>query len=58
MKEFKLITALITSLIKENKIDYIALKKIIDYQLLNNVDTFVIFGTTGEGSLISLKEKE
>ena len=58
MKEFKLITALITPLIKENKIDYIALKKIIDYQLLNNVDTFVIFGTTGEGSLISLKEKK
>ena len=58
MKEFKLITALITPLIKENKIDYIALKKIIDYQLLNNVDTFVIFGTTVEGSLISLKEKK
>ena len=58
MKEFKLITALITPLIQQNKIDYLSLKKIIDNQLLNNVDTFVIFGTTGEGSLISLKEKK
>ena len=53
---FELITALITPF-KNNKIDYLSLKKIITYQLENNISSFVLFGTTGEGHLISLKEK-
>ena len=53
---FELITALITPF-KNYKIDYLSLKKIITYQLENNISSFVLFGTTGEGHLISLKEK-
>lgn len=53
---FEIITALITPF-KNNKIDYSSLKKIISYQIENNIYSFVLFGTTGEGHLISLKEK-
>ncbi len=53
---FELITALITPY-KNNKIDYKALKKIIIYQRLCGINSFVLFGTTGEGELISLNEK-
>ena len=38
---FELITALITPF-KNNKIDYLSLKKIITYQLENNISSFVL----------------
>lgn len=57
MSNFELITALITPFLENGKVDYKALKRIISNQLLNEIDTFVLFGTTGEGSTILLSEK-
>lgn len=57
MKNFEIITALITPYDFQGRIDYSLLRKNIDNQLKNDIDTFILFGTTGEGSLISLKEK-
>lgn len=57
MNNFELITALITPFLSNGLIDYPSLKKIIINQLENDIDTFVLFGTTGEGSTISLQEK-
>lgn len=57
MSNYNLITALITPFNKENKIDIPSLFELIDVQLQNNINEFILFGTTGEGSTISLKEK-
>ena len=54
---FKLITSLITPLKEDKKIDVKSFINLIDYQIKNGVNDFVLFGTTGEGSLLSLKEK-
>ena len=54
---FEVITALITPFFKSGKVNYKGLCSLIDYQLKNGIDTFVIFGTTGEGATISNKEK-
>ena len=54
---FEVITALITPFFKSGKVNYKGLCSLIDYQLKNEIDTFVIFGTTGEGATISNKEK-
>lgn len=54
---FALITALITPFLKNGKVDFNNLCRLIDYQLKYKVDKFVLFGTTGEGSLIDNKEK-
>lgn len=54
---FEIITALITPFYDENKIDYLSLKRIINDQLSFNINKLLLFATTGEGSLISLKEK-
>ena len=54
---FKLITSLVTPLEDNNKIDIKSFFKLIDFQIENGVNDFVLFGTTGEGSLLSLKEK-
>ena len=54
---FEVITALITPFFKSGKVNYKGLCSLIDYQLKNEIDTFVIFGTTGEGATISNKDK-
>ena len=54
---FKLITALVTPLNKNKKINISQMIKLIDYQYDSGVENIVLFGTTGEGSLIPLKEK-
>ena len=45
-------TALVTPL-NENGIDYVQLKKLIDWQIDQGIDALVIAGTTGEGSTLS-----
>lgn len=57
MNKFEIITALITPFKFNGKIDYLLLKKLINFQIKNGIDSFVIFGTTGEGSLIPFQER-
>ena len=45
-------TALVTPL-NENGVDYVALKRLIDWQIDQGIDALVIAGTTGEGSTLS-----
>lgn len=52
-----LYTALITPF-KNNKVDYDSLAKLLDFQMKNRVKGVVVFGTTGEGSTLSLEEKQ
>jgi 4-hydroxy-tetrahydrodipicolinate synthase len=47
-----LITALITPF-KNGDIDFASLKKLLDYQMQNNVDGIIIGGSTGEGMSLS-----
>ena len=54
---FKLITALVTPLKKNKSINIEQMIKLIDYQYDNGVENIVLFGTTGEGSLIDVNEK-
>ena len=49
-------TALITPF-KDGKIDYVAMGKLIEWQLSQGIDALVICGTTGEASTLSQKEK-
>jgi len=48
-------TALVTPL-NENGVDYVALKRLIDWQIDQGIDALVIAGTTGEGSTLSDEE--
>lgn len=48
-------TALITPLTKDG-IDYVAFKKLIDWQIAKGIDALVICGTTGEGSTLTDEE--
>jgi 4-hydroxy-tetrahydrodipicolinate synthase len=50
-----LYTALITPF-KDNRIDFLSLEKMIEYQISNNVDGIVIAGSTGEGTNLSREE--
>ena len=54
---FKLMTALVTPLNKNKSINISQMIKLIRYQQDNGVENIVLFGTTGEGSLIPLKQK-
>ena len=49
-------TALITPF-KDGKIDYVSMGKIIENQIKEGIDALVVFGTTGEASTLSEKEK-
>jgi len=48
-------TALVTPL-NENGVDYVQLKKLIDWQIDQGIDALVIAGTTGEGSTLTDEE--
>lgn len=48
--------ALVTPFKKDGSIDYIALRKLIDYQIENNTDAIIITGTTGESATLSYME--
>mgnify|MGYP000053034321 CR=1 FL=1 len=49
-------TALITPFDDNLKIDYESLEKLINYQIENNIDGIVLFGTTGESPTIEEEE--
>ena len=48
--------ALITPFKKDGSIDYITLRKLIDFQIENNTDAIIITGTTGESATLSYIE--
>ena len=52
------ITALITPFDKNGNIDFIAMEKIIEYQIQNKIDGLVVCGTTGESATLSDNEKK
>lgn len=49
-------TALITPF-KNNKVDYVKLEELIEFQIKNKIDGIVVCGTTGESATLSDKEK-
>ena len=51
-----LCTAIVTPFI-ENRVDYETFKNLIDFQINNGAKAIVFFGTTGEASTLSKKEK-
>lgn len=50
--------ALVTPFNEKNEIDYMMLKKLIEYQISNGTNAIVILGTTGESSTITVAERE
>ena len=48
--------ALVTPFKKDGSIDYIALRKLIDFQINNNTHAIIITGTTGESATLSYVE--
>lgn len=50
-------TALVTPF-TEDGIDFVTLKKLIDFQIQQGVDALIILGTTGEASTMTLEEKK
>lgn len=54
---FNIMTALITPFQEDGSIDFIALKGIIQEQLQNGVDGFIVCGTTAEAPTLSEEEK-
>jgi len=50
--------ALITPFTKTGDVDYVALKRLLDYQLSNGVDFLCILATTGETPCLSSEEKK
>ena len=50
-------TAIITPFDKNNKINFTAFKKLVDFQIENGVNALVFLGTTGEASTLTEKEQ-
>ena len=48
--------ALVTPFKKDESIDYIKLRELIDFQIENNTDAIIIAGTTGEAATLSYTE--
>ena len=51
-------TAIVTPFDENDNINFDELKKIVDFQIDNKVDSIVVCGTTGEASTLSKEEKE
>ena len=49
--------ALVTPFNEDDTVDYTALRRLLDYQLQNDTDYLVIFGSTGEYSTLSAEEE-
>ena len=49
--------ALITPFDENKKVDYKALRRLIDFQIDNGTDAIVVCGTTGEGSVLDARER-
>ncbi len=50
--------ALITPFTKNGEVDYIAIEKLVNFQVKNNVDYLVVLGTTGEPATLNKDEKQ
>ena len=50
-------TAMITPFTKDGKIDFCALKRLVDIQLNAGISALIVCGTTGEGSTLSREER-
>lgn len=50
--------ALITPFTKEGEVDYVALRRLLDYQLSNGIDFLCILATTGETPCLSADERQ
>lgn len=50
--------ALVTPFTKEGKVDFVALRRLLDYQLSNGVDFICILGTTAETPTLSAEERQ
>jgi len=51
-------TAIVTPFDENNNINYDEFKRLVNFQIDNNVDGIVVCGTTGEASTLSKEEKE
>ena len=51
-------TALATPFTNDNKINYDAFEKMIEFQIKNKVDALIVCGTTGESATLSMEEKK
>lgn len=51
-------TALITPFNANGEVDYISLKKILQFQTDNSIDAIILLGTTGESPVISTDERK
>lgn len=43
---------------KDGKVDYLSMRRLIEYQIANNTDAIIICGTTGEASTLSYDEQK
>ncbi len=50
--------ALVTPFNKKGEINYYSLKRLIEFQIASGTKSLIILGTTGEGSTISMLERE
>lgn len=51
-------TAIVTPFDEDNNINFDEFKKIINFQISNNINAIVVCGTTGEASTLSIQERE
>lgn len=51
------LVAIITPMLLDGQVDYVSLKKLLDYQVDNGTDGLIIMGTTGEAATIPFAEQ-
>lgn len=51
-------TALITPFNEDFSVDYVSLKRLVEFQLKSNVDALIVLATTGEAPTIEINEFE
>ncbi len=51
-------TALVTPFTDDGEVDFETLRKLINFQILEGVDSLIICGTTGESATLSIEEKK
>ena len=51
-------TAIVTPFTEDGEVDFETLRKLIDFQILEGVDSIIVCGTTGESATLSTEEKK
>ena len=51
------IVALITPMRENGAVDYVCLRKLVDWHIAQRTDAIVVIGTTGEASTLNIEEK-